>query len=126
MSLLLKPNRNSKILINIEVKETNYTTNEEMCPKDKYVWFKNSLLVSGNLGKKSLGTKNGLYYALLWDHSNEISAECMLRLSKFTSWWISNFGMSIGINDVTPSANILEQKKQLILEKYQKCDEIID
>ena len=103
MSLLLKPNRKSKIIVNIEVKETNYTNWEEMCNKDKYVRFKNSELISGNLGKKSLGTKNGLYYSLLWDHSHEISAECMLWLSKFTSRWISNYGMSIGINDVTPS-----------------------
>lgn len=108
MSLLLKPNWKSKIILNIEVKETNYTSAEEMCVKDKYVWFKNSELVCGNLGKKSLGTKNGLYYALLWDHSNEISAECMLWLSKFTSWWITNFGMSIGISDVTPSKVILD------------------
>lgn len=97
-----------------------------MCVKDKYVWFKNSELVCGNLGKKSLGTKNGLYYALIWDHSNEISAECMLWLSKFTSWWITNFGMSIGISDVTPSKVILDQKQVLIKEKYQKCDDIID
>lgn len=97
-----------------------------MCVRDKYVRFKNSQLISGNLGKKSLGTKNGLYYALIRDHSNEISAECMLRLSKFTSRWITNFGMSIGISDVTPSQTILDQKKLLIAEKYQKCDEIID
>jgi len=103
MSLLLKPNWRSKIILNIEVKETNYTNSEEMCAKDKYVRFMNSELVCGNLGKKSLGTKNGLYYTLIRDHSHEISAECMLWLSKFTSRWITNFGMSIGINDVTPS-----------------------
>jgi len=45
-----------------------------MCYKDKFVHFRNSELISGNLGKKSLGTKNGLFYVLIKDHSGDISA----------------------------------------------------
>jgi DNA-directed RNA polymerase III subunit RPC1 len=34
----------------------------------------------------------------------------MLRVSKFSSRWISNYGMSIGIGDVTPQKELLVDK----------------
>lgn len=90
-----------------------------MCKFDRFVHIWNSEFISGNLGKKSLGTKNGLFYSLIWEHSGEISAKCMLRLSKFTSWWIQNYGLSIGISDVTPSSNLLGEKKCKIISEYE-------
>jgi DNA-directed RNA polymerase III subunit RPC1 len=48
------------------------------------------------------GSKNGLFYSLIRDNSSEVAAMCMLRVAKFSSRWLSNYGMSIGIGDVTP------------------------
>jgi DNA-directed RNA polymerase III subunit RPC1 len=48
------------------------------------------------------GSKSGLYYSLIRDNSSEVSAACMLRISKFSARWISTLGLSIGISDVTP------------------------
>ena len=80
-----------------------------MCSRDGWVVFKNSELLCGNLGKTTMGSesKTGLMYALIRDNSVEIATRCMLRVSKFSSRWISNYGMSIGINDVTTFENLL-------------------
>jgi DNA-directed RNA polymerase III subunit RPC1 len=45
----------------------------------------------------------GLFYTLNRDNSSELSAEVMLRATKLSSRWITNFGMTIGIGDVTPT-----------------------
>lgn len=56
------------------------------------------------------GSKTGLFYSLQRDNSVEVAAQCMLRVAKFSSRWISNYGMSIGISDVTPFALLIEEK----------------
>jgi DNA-directed RNA polymerase III subunit RPC1 len=63
-NVLLRPNRKSRILVNLEAPEKNYTKEgESMCRHDGWVLFRNSELLSGNLGKKILGgSKNGLFF----------------------------------------------------------------
>ena len=54
---MLRPNRFSKVIINVELKEKNYTQKGEfMCYKDGYVVVKNSELLAGNLCKASIGS----------------------------------------------------------------------
>lgn len=56
-SSLLRPNRYSKVLINVELKEKTYSQKGEfMCYKDGYVLIKNSELLTGNLCKASIGS----------------------------------------------------------------------
>ena len=57
-----------KIFVNLETKERQYTASEEMCPMDGHVTFFNSCLVSGRLGKVTLGggNKSGLFQVSLW------------------------------------------------------------
>ena len=105
INVLLRPNRASKVFVNATVKEKFYSgKGQVMCQKDGWVVFKNSELLAGCLGKVTMGSesKTGLMYALIRDNSVEIATKCMLRVSKFSSRWISNYGMSIGIGDVTP------------------------
>lgn len=99
-----------------------------MCPNDGWVIFQNSELICGNLCKTTMGSgsKTGLYYSLIRDNSAEISAKCMLRLSKFSSRWISNYGMSIGINDVTPFPELIVEKDKLLEIGSKNCEIIID
>lgn len=74
-----------------------------MDPVDGYVIFDRSELVCGNIGKKVLGSnKLGLFYTLNRDNSPDVAAEVMLRMAKLSSRWISHYGMTIGIGDVTP------------------------
>ena len=98
-----------------------------MCPKDGWVVFKNSELMCGGLGKITMGaeSKTGLMYSLIRDNSVEIATKCMQRVSKFSSRWISNYGMSIGIGDVTPFDELTKRKEKLIKECYEDCGKMI-
>ena len=46
-----------------------------MCARDGYVLVKNSELLSGNIGKLTIGggSKNGLVYALVKDYSGKVA-----------------------------------------------------
>lgn len=129
ISVLLRPNRNCKVQVNTIVQERNYSgKDEEMCIQDGYVNFQNSELLSGNLCKTTMGngSKTGLFYSLIRDNSVEVAADCMLRISKFSARWISNYGMSIGIGDVTPFKELSKAKNELINNIYAECDALID
>lgn len=128
ISVLLRPNHTSKVFVNTAVKEKFYTgSGKQMCPQDGWVIFQNSELICGALGKATMGSesKTGLIYSLIRDNGVEIAAKCMQRVSKFSARWLSNYGMSIGIGDVTPAPALLEKKKDLIEAGYSRCDELI-
>lgn len=123
ISSLLRPNKKTRIIVNLKTKEKLYTKGEVMCLKDGWVIFKNSELLSGQLGKNTLGgNKSGLIYALLRDNNNESACEVMHRIAKLSSRWLSNYGMTIGISDVTPSAELLEINKNVIRNSYKEYD----
>lgn len=98
-----------------------------MCINDGYVVFQNSEHICGNLAKKTMGngSKVGLFYSLIRDNSTHVAAESMLRISKFSARWLSTRGMSIGIGDVTPFAELVHSKMALIDKSYKRCDEMI-
>jgi len=127
-NMLLRPNSSGQWpLLNLELKERNYERNEFLCPRDGYVLIRNSELLAGNLGKSTLGgSKTGMYYALIRDHSPEVSAACMNRLAKLSSRWIGTRGFSIGVTDVTPSSDLQLHKKQLLSKGYATCSENIN
>ena len=55
-SVLLRPHANMRVYLNLTVREKNYSkSGETMCPNDGFVYFRNSELVSGQLGKATLG-----------------------------------------------------------------------
>ena len=57
-----------RIFVNLETKEKNYCgQGKHMCPRDGWVCFLNSELVSGRLGKATLGggNKAGLFQVCL-------------------------------------------------------------
>jgi len=67
------------------------------------------------------GSKKGLFYSIIRDNTPEMASACMLRLSKFSARWISNWGLSIGISDVTPSEEFLVKKKAFIVSGRTRC-----
>lgn len=128
IGVMLRPNRACNVQVNTVVKERNYSGKDEhMCLQDGYVIFQNSELLCGNLCKTTMGngSKTGLFYSLIRDNSSDVAASCMLRVSKFSARWISTLGMSIGISDVTPFKELIEKKAQLIINGYDRCDEMI-
>ena len=128
VSMLIQQNNYSKMNVNIELEEKSYTKSGGiMCPNDGYVVFHNSQLMCGKLGKPTLGSgsKDGLFYSLIKNCSFEVATKCMLRLSKFSSRWLSNYGMSIGMDDVI-SDKITEERHQIFEQGYKECDELIE
>jgi DNA-directed RNA polymerase III subunit RPC1 len=124
-SVLLRPSSKINVTVNLSLAERNYSElGEHMCSKDGWVIVRNNELLCGNLCKNTLGngSKKGLFYVLIRDNSAELAATCMKRLSKFTSRWISHYGMSIGISDVTPFKELVTEKKNMIKEGYQQCN----
>ena len=97
-----------------------------MCKKDGWVIFKNSELLCGELGKVTMGeSKTGLMYALIRDNSTRIAITCMRRVAKLSARWLSNYGMSIGIGDVTPDTEVSKKKEIIMMEGEKECDKLI-
>lgn len=128
-SVLVRPNANMRVFVNLIVMEKNYSkSGETMCCNDGCVYFRNSELLSGQIGKATLGNgnKNGLFTVLLRDYNTHAAASCMNRLAKLSARWIGNHGFSIGIDDVQPGARLTAQKEERIRAGYNKCDMHID
>ncbi|XP_027910039.1 DNA-directed RNA polymerase III subunit 1 isoform X1 [Vigna unguiculata] len=130
-SLLLRPHANVKVYVNLTVKEKTYTKLDDkkrelktLCPNDGFVYFRNTELISGQIGKVTLGNgnKDGLFSVLLRDYKAHAAGSCMNRLAKLSARWIGNHGFSIGIDDVQPKEILINKKDETLLEGYKKCD----
>ncbi|KAJ1529329.1 hypothetical protein ONE63_006119 [Megalurothrips usitatus] len=126
-SLILKPNKLCPIKANLCTKGRAYTSNEEMCINDSYVNIRNSELLAGSMDKSTLGSgaKNNIFYVLLRDFGEDVSALAMWRLARLASAYLMNRGFSIGIGDVTPGHGLLRAKMQLLNAGYTKCQQYI-
>ncbi|XP_062171677.1 DNA-directed RNA polymerase III subunit 1 [Alnus glutinosa] len=134
-SVLVRPHANVRVYVNLTVKEKSYIKPKEegereteaMCPNDGFVYFRNSELISGQLGKATLGNgnKDGLFSVLLRDYKAHAAAACMNRLAKLSARWIGNHGFSIGIDDVQPSKYLNDRRQETIFKGYQGCDKKI-
>ncbi|KAL9225768.1 hypothetical protein vseg_001656 [Gypsophila vaccaria] len=136
LNVLLRPNAEVRVFVNVMVKEKRFTKPEDrvvtcreetMCPKDGFVYFRNSELISGQLGKATLGNGNkvGLFSVLAQDYNAHAAAVCMHRLAKLSARGISNHGFSIGIDDVQPGKLVNERRQCIIMEGYKECDRLI-
>lgn len=127
-SMMLKPNKSSKVLVNFETREKNYSSkNKHFCPNDGWVAFRNSELLSGNIAKKTIGdgSKTGLLYVLLRDFGASEAANCMNRWSKFCSRFMGGHqGLSIGLSDVSPSSKLRDIKNTILRDGYRKVSVI--
>ncbi|WOL00292.1 DNA-directed RNA polymerase III subunit 1 [Canna indica] len=126
-SVLVRPNARTRVFLNLMVKEKIYTKSETMCPSDGFVYFRNSELICGQIGKTTLGNgnKDGLFSVLLRDYNSHAAASCMNRLAKLSARWIGNHGFSIGIDDVQPGEHLNQEKKRKIDDGYKECHDLI-
>lgn len=119
ISLLVRPNSSYSCQVNLESEEKFYSKEDRhFCRNDGFVCFRNGELISGSLGKKTLGgdSKTSLFYTLIRDFGAPEAIRCMTRLSKMTSRFLADRGCSIGVDDVTPSIEIRNVKTE-VLEK---------
>jgi hypothetical protein len=82
----------------MEMAEREYSKKgESMCPKDGWVTFRNSNLISGRLGKAVLGgNKGGLFGSLAADFSPAAAAAVMGRLAKMSARVMGDTGFRCG------------------------------
>jgi DNA-directed RNA polymerase III subunit RPC1 len=135
-STLLRPYRTSAHRVSLEARSKTFDgvastaraaqrgvkrdENPHMCPRDGYVVVRASEVLCGVLDKATLGAsdKANIFLALLRDASAEFSALCMARLARLCARHIGSIGFSIGIDDVTPSAELHRLKQQLMSDGY--------
>ncbi|KAN0004310.1 hypothetical protein ACTFIZ_010482 [Dictyostelium cf. discoideum] len=121
--VLLRPSVKSHVLCNFETRSRTYSKNLYMCPKDGYVYFRNSELMCGSIDKSIIGggNKNSLFHILMRDFSPTIAANCMTRLAKLCARFLGDQGFSIGIPDIKPAEDLDRKKREIIETAYKKC-----
>ncbi|KAL4534056.1 hypothetical protein Ndes2526B_g07060 [Nannochloris sp. 'desiccata'] len=135
-SLLLRPRQSTQVFITLETKERQYGTGNgtgkkrddlHMDDSDGYVCFRNSELLSGRLGKGTLGggNKSGLFQVLSADYGPGEAVQAMNRLAKLSARMIGEIGFSIGIDDVTPAPALEDEKSSAVDQGYAKCEDYI-
>lgn len=131
-SMLIKPNRHSKVVINVDAKNKTFIAPpkhlpNEMSPNDGFVVIRGSNILSGVMDKSTLGDgkKHSVFYTILRDYGPDEAARAMNRMAKLCARYLGNRGFSIGINDVTPGADLKAKKESMVEAAYAKCDELI-
>ncbi|CDH08890.1 DNA-directed RNA polymerase III subunit RPC1 [Zygosaccharomyces bailii ISA1307] len=133
-SLLIKPNQQSPVVINLDAKNKVFTPPKskslphEMSRNDGFVLIRGSKILSGVMDKSVLGDgkKHSVFYTILRDYGSQEAANAMNRMAKLCARYLGNRGFSIGISDVTPADELRQKKEQMVESAYAKCDELID
>lgn len=132
-SLLIKPNKQSNVVINLDAKNKTFVPPEkglpsEMSPNDGYLLIRGSKVLAGHMDKSTLGDgkKQNVFYTILRDYGPDEAVGAMNRMAKLCARFLGNRGFSIGINDVTPGKHLNHQKDKLIEVAYKKCDDLIE
>ncbi|SCU79800.1 LADA_0B03224g1_1 [Lachancea dasiensis] len=133
-SLLIKPNKNSNVVINLDAKNKVYIPPKrkefpnEMSQNDGFVVIRGSQILSGVMDKSVLGDgkKHSVFYTILRDFGPQEAAFAMNRMAKLCARFLGNRGFSIGINDVTPGQELKKKKEIMVEDAYLKCDQLID
>lgn len=132
---LMRPNKASKILVNLEAKCRTLENPDpkdgfplDMSPNDGYLVIINSEIMCGVFDKNTVGDgkKNSVFGVILRDYGSDEAAIAMNRLAKLCARWLANIGFSLGINDVIPGPRLSAQKNDIINKAYDVCQGYID
>eukprot|EP01133_Synstelium_polycarpum_P012623 gene12623-14818_t len=126
--VLLRPSVKSHVLVNFETRSRTYDKNLFMCPRDGYVYFRNSELMCGSIDKSIIGAgnKNSLFHVIMRDFTPAIAASAMTRLAKLCARFLGDHGFSIGIPDVKPSPELVQKKDDIIARGTKTCEGFLD
>ncbi|KIH46284.1 DNA-directed RNA polymerase subunit A' domain protein [Ancylostoma duodenale] len=133
IDLIISADFKNPIKLNLVTPNKSYSKNKEFCVKDSYVIIRNGQHVSGVLDKALLGSgsKTNMFYIMLRDFGEDAAVEAMWnvkyrwRMARMTTVFLSNRGFSVGVGDVTPSAELLREKAFLLDQGYRKCHDYI-
>lgn len=120
--------------LNVDATEKSFSlqgvkkTAPHMCPRDGYVCFRAGELVSGQVGKKTVGSgsKRSIIFVLYRERGPKAAALALNWLARFSARWLCGYGFSIGVDDVTPSPALSRKKEALVADGYERCKSYIE
>ncbi|KAI1327235.1 DNA-directed RNA polymerase III subunit RPC1 [Xylariaceae sp. FL0255] len=137
-SMLLRPNKASSVLINLDAKCIDYQDPPpplpghrkrapDMCPNDGWLVVRNSEVMCGRMDKSTVGAgkKDSIFYVILRDYGPDATVTAMNRLAKLCARMLTNRGFSLGIGDVFPTTTLTQAKNSLIEDAYAEADNLI-
>ncbi|KIK07595.1 hypothetical protein K443DRAFT_86774 [Laccaria amethystina LaAM-08-1] len=138
-NVLIRPNKKSNILVNVESKchkweearPENYpsrmTPAADLSPNDGWLVIVNSEIMCGVMDKATVGSgkKKSIFGIIMRDYGPHEAAAAMNRLAKLCARWLANYGFSLGINDVIPGPELSRQKNILVEKAYADCQDLI-
>lgn len=127
-SMILRPSKRSRTLLNTRCKTKNYSGNDEdLCKLDGFVVVRNSELLCGQVDKSILGSgsKSNIFYLTLKDFTGDEAGDAMCRLARTISHFMANRGFSLGIDDVTPTVSLETEKSNLLSTGYANVNKKI-
>ncbi|KAL4255325.1 DNA-directed RNA polymerase subunit [Pleurotus pulmonarius] len=138
-NVLMRPNKKSKIFVNVEskcnkweeAKAENYPSRmklvNDMSPNDGWLVIVNSEIMCGVMDKAIVGSgkKKSIFGVMLRDYGPHEAAAAMGRLAKLCARYLANFGFSLGINDVIPGPILSMKKDELVEKAYADCQDLI-
>ncbi|KAF2234341.1 beta and beta-prime subunits of DNA dependent RNA-polymerase [Viridothelium virens] len=130
-NVLMRPNRKSKVLVNMEAPCKQYKAVKDISPDmnedDAYLVIRNSEVMCGVMDKATIGDgkKDSVFYVLLRDFGPDYAVQAMNRLAKLSARWLTDRGFSIGIDDVWPTTQLSKRKEGLMQEAEVKCDKLL-
>jgi DNA-directed RNA polymerase III subunit RPC1 len=130
-SVLMRPNDESPVKVNLDAKCRDYKAKPGQCPdmdpNDGWLVVRNSEVMCGRMDKTTVGSgkKDSIFYIILRDYGPDEAVVAMNRLAKISARYLTNQGFSIGISDVYPSHKLTETKQSLVTKAYQECEVLI-
>ncbi|KAG8950075.1 hypothetical protein FRC03_012963 [Tulasnella sp. 419] len=138
-SCLMKPNKSSKILVNLEAKCSTFHKPDpknyngvnhpnDMSPNDGWLVIVNSEVMCGVMDKATVGSgkKTSVFGVIMRDYGPDEAALAMNRLAKLCARWLATYGFSLGINDVIPGPILAAKKDEMVEKAYRDCQDLIE
>ncbi|KAI0056684.1 beta and beta-prime subunits of DNA dependent RNA-polymerase [Artomyces pyxidatus] len=138
-NVLMRPNKQSKVFVNVESKchkeekpnKNCYSSRmqpiPDLSPNDGWLVIVNSEIMCGVMDKATVGSgkKKSVFGVIMRDYGPHEAAAAMNRTAKLCARWLANFGFSLGINDVIPGPILSGKKDALVEAAYAKCQDLI-
>ncbi|KAJ4133903.1 DNA-directed RNA polymerase III subunit C1 (rpo31) [Fusarium equiseti] len=131
-SMLMRPNKDSPVKVNLDAKCRTYKARPGQCPdmdpNDGWLVVRNSEVMCGRMDKSTVGDgkKDSIFYIILRDFGPDEAVTAMNRLAKLCARQLTNHGFSIGIGDVFPPQSLIQEKERLAAAAYKQCDDLIE
>lgn len=131
-NIMMKPNKDSPIMVNLEAKCKTFSSKSKGCPdmdpNDGWLVVQNSEVMCGVMDKSTVGTgkKDSIFYVMLRDYGPDEAAVGMNRLAKLCARYLTNRGFSIGVGDVCPTSSLTAETEKLVSTAYKQCDSLIE